>query len=221
MTKMLSLSEAENVFDILPVFAIIVLMPLLVVVSPAMALNQFNVYRVQHFDLQNTRFGSRQSIMNLESVSVSQIKESFAKKCVIFKINDLVDKMETFQTLIDETLAAGILIIIPKNMKSLTDHQMEKFLAFERYLVNKEIQIPVYVTFESKQLSDIYETQSIGSDNASEEDNNRSNIRKIYDSVVANGYQMVIAGPQTTPFKDLIITNIQVLNIFNLIQTYV
>ena len=186
-------------------------MPLLVVVSPAMALNQLNVYRVQHFDLQNTRLGCRQSIMNLESVSVSQIKESFAKKCVIFKMNDLVEKMDTFQTLIEEAVTAGILIIIPKNIRSLSGDQLEKFLSFERYLVNKEIQIPVYLTFESKQLIDIYEMQSKTPQINSEEETNKSNVRKIYDSVVANGYQMVVSGPQTSPVKDLIITNLQVI----------
>ena len=210
---MLGLSEAENVFDILPVLAIMVLMPLLVLVSPVTALNQLTVYRVQHYDLQNSRFGSRQSLMNLESVSVSQIKESFAKKCVIFKMSDLMDKMDTFQTIIDETLAAGILVMIPKNNKyftGLNGQQLDAFLAFERYLVSKEIQIPVYITYESKQLMNIYESHSKMSEMDSDEEVRKSKLQRMYDSVIANGYQMVVSGPQTSPIKDLIITNIQV-----------
>ncbi|XP_054160666.1 BOS complex subunit ncln-like [Oppia nitens] len=206
---MISLSEAESVWDFLPLFAVMVLMPLLVVVSPAMALDQLNVYRVQQFDLHNSRYGSRQSVMNLESISVHQIKESFAKKCVIFKLNELLDQMETFQTIIDETLVAGILIILPKTMKSLNEQQLDKFLTLERFLVSREIQIPIYVTQESKQLLALYEMQSTNIVKDSEEDRQQSNLMKLYDSVMTNGYQLVVSGPQTLPLKDFLVTNVQ------------
>lgn len=209
----MGLSEAESVYDLLPVLAIMVLMPLLVLASPANALSPLTVYRVQHFDLQESRFGSRQSLMNLESVSVSQIKESFAKKCVIFRINDLMDKMDTFQAIIDESLTAGILIMIPKNSNyftGLSDQQLEAFLSFERYLVSKEIQIPIYITYETKQLIDVYESHSKIFDTNSEEEKHKSNVEKMYDSVMANGHQVVVLGPPTAPIKDLVITNIQV-----------
>ncbi|CAG2110176.1 unnamed protein product, partial [Medioppia subpectinata] len=151
---------AQDVFDFLPVFAVIVLMPILIVVSPVMAMNELNVYRVQHFDLHNSRFGSRQSVMNLEAITVSQIKESFAKKCVIFKMTDLMDNMESLMTIIDQTLAAGLLVIIPKTMRSLNEEQMQRLLSFEKSLVTKEIQIAIYVTYESKHILSLYEMQS-------------------------------------------------------------
>jgi hypothetical protein len=210
---MLFISEAEEVL----VFAIMTLMPIVMAVSPVRTLNQYTVYRVQHFDLHNSRFGSRNSIINLEAITVSQIRESFARKCLIFTITDLVLKFDTFQTIIEDQLAAGLLIIIPQTMRSLNSQQLNQLLVFEKSLLNKEIQIPIYLTYESKELLDIYETQKSQLENNFDNDSNKTNVQKLFNSVIANGYQVVVSGPQTTPLKDLIITNIQVL--YSLPQT--
>jgi hypothetical protein len=154
--------------------------------------------------------------MNLEAITVSQIRESFARKCLILTISDLIDKLDTFQTIIEDQLAAGLLIIIPSTMRSLNSQQLNQLLTFEKSLLNKEIQIPIYLTYESKQLLDIYETQKIQLESNSDTDSNKTNVQKLLNSVIANGYQVVVSGPQTTPLKDLIITNIQVLYSLNL-----
>jgi hypothetical protein len=214
---MLFISEAEDVLNFLPIFAIMTLMPIVMSVSPVRALNQYTVYRVQHFDLHNSRFGSRNSIINLEAITVSQIREGFARKCLILRITDLFDKLDTFQTIVEDQLAAGLLIIIPETMRSLNSQQLNQLLIFEKSLLNKEIQIPIYLTYESKELLDIYETQKNQLENNFDNDSNKTNFQKLFNSVIANGYQVVVSGPQTTPLKDLIITNIQVL--YSLPQT--
>ena len=223
--------DTDNIFELfkgsssLPLFAMITIIPLLIIISspiPVIASNnQINVYRMQQYDLPNGHYGCRSSLMSLEARTIHKFKQSFARKCVIVKLNDLLEEIDKFQQLIDETLAAGILVLIPNSFSNLSENDKLRFAQIEKIMMSKEIYIPVYFAHESSQFDQIYQRESLepNSDDKNLDDKNadESNMQKLVKNIAANGYQLTVSSSQTSIIKNSMISSIQVLieRIFN------
>lgn len=203
--------RSSSSFHSLPAFyAIFTVIPIIIAISSgpmvAMASQDFTVYRMQHYDLAGSSHGSRNSIMNLEARTIHQFSESFARKCVIVKFKDLMGKMHSFEDLISQTVAGGVLILLP-NFDSLTQEEVEEFIEMEKLMLSDSIRIPVYFAEESDKLLEIYD--EIDSSYLNLDTKNVSVIQKLISAVTANGYQLVVT-TTSQPIKEPVIANIEV-----------
>ena len=132
-------NEISEMFRYSLPYYIAVLLPILIILSPADASHEFPVYRLQHFDLQGVKYGnwsvqlsldsvgyylpllgSRSSILNYEARSMDT--KLPARKCVILMINEF--SVSRFRELVNEGVGA-ILIIIPADLDSITEDLKE------------------------------------------------------------------------------------------------
>ena len=150
-------NEISELFRFSLPYYIAVLLPILIILSPADAATEFPVYRLQHFDLQGIKYGknlsilhqwsiciilyifnvwflklgSRSSTLNFEARSVDT--RNPARKCVMLMINEF--NPSRFRELINEGVGA-ILIIIPSELESLTDDMREvEPISYEVYMI--------------------------------------------------------------------------------------
>nr|CAG4650810.1 EOG090X02MW [Simocephalus serrulatus] len=193
-------NEISEIFRFSLPYYIAVLLPILIILSPADAATEFPVYRLQHFDLQGVKYGSRSSTLNFEARSIDTRLP--ARKCVILMINEF--SPSRFRELINEGVGA-LLIIIPSDLESLTDDMRENIIDTERFLLNQEIAIPVYFTPHTSKLEEIYTSikESTGKDSAS------SAAQALFGAISANGYQLAVYGNSAKLLTDVQITNIQ------------
>lgn len=63
-------NEISELFRFSLPYYIAVLLPILIILSPADAATEFPVYRLQHFDLQGIKYGKNLSILHLNDLSV-------------------------------------------------------------------------------------------------------------------------------------------------------
>nr|CAG4636847.1 EOG090X02MW [Ceriodaphnia reticulata] len=193
-------NEISELFRYSLPYYIAVLLPILIILSPADAATEFPVYRLQHFDLQGVKYGSRSSTLNFEARSADTRLP--ARKCVILMINEF--NPSRFRELINEGVGA-LLIIIPSELESLSDDMRENILDTEKFLLSQEIAIPVYFTPHSEKLEEIYTSikESTSKDSAS------SAAQALFGAISANGYQLAVYGNQAKLLTDMQITNIQ------------
>nr|CAG4634664.1 EOG090X02MW [Alona affinis] len=193
--------SAFELFRSLPYY-IAVLLPLVIILSPPTtnAAIDFPVYRLQHFDLQGIKYGSRSSVLNFESRSIET--RNPARKCIIMKVQEF--STGRFRELINEGIGA-LLIVLPSDLDSLSDELKENILEAENFLLSQEILIPVYFTYQSSQLDEIYASikESTMKDSAT------SAAQALLGAVFANGYQLAVNGNQAKLLPDQQITNIQ------------
>lgn len=177
----------------------VVLVSIFLVLSPADAAHEFPVYRLQHFDLQGIKYGSRSAIFNFEA-RIDEVRLP-ARKCVIMKIKNFNNIR--FKELITEGVGA-IVIILPADLDSISADLREQILDTERYLLTQEVSIPVYFTLESPQLQEIYENIK----ESTSKDSGSSAAQALLGAVSANGYQLAVYGNQAKPLTDVQISNI-------------
>lgn len=148
--------------------------------------------------------------MNLEARTVQQFSESFARKCVMLRLADIAKAATAFDDLLSQTVAGGILILLPaeKPGTSLTADEEEALLQIETTMLSTTVQIPVYFAVETSEVAEIYE--EIDNTRWVNNDANASATQNLLASVLANGYQMVVAGNQASAIKDPVMTNIEV-----------
>ncbi|XP_046436875.1 nicalin-like [Daphnia pulex] len=193
-------NEISEIFRFPLPYYIAVLVPILFILSPAEAATEFPVYRLQHFDLQGVKYGSRSSTLNFEARSVDTRLP--ARKCVILMINEF--NPSRFRELINEGVGA-LLIIIPSDLESLSNDMRENILDTEKFLLSQEIAIPVYFTHHSQQLEEMYTSikESTSKDSAS------SAAQALFGAISANGYQLAVNGNAAKLLTDVQISNIQ------------
>nr|CAG4646885.1 EOG090X02MW [Megafenestra aurita] len=193
-------NEISEIFRFSLPYYIAVLLPILIILSPADAATEFPVYRLQHFDLQGVKYGSRSSILNFEARSIDTRMP--ARKCVILMINEF--SPSRFRELINEGVGA-LLIVIPSDLESLTEDMKENIIDTEKFLLSQEITIPVYFTPHTPKLEEIHTSikESTDKDSAS------SAAQALFGAISANGYQLAVYGNSAKLLTDVQITNIQ------------
>ncbi|XP_064621002.1 BOS complex subunit ncln-like isoform X2 [Lineus longissimus] len=168
-------------------------------VSPVSAAQEFTVYRMQHFDLQGTQYGCRNAIVNLDVRPLDAAM--LTRRCVLTKLKELT--IEKFREML--TQGAGALVVMLPQRESLTEEEKEHLMDLETGMMQEEINMPVYFTDETDDLMQIYGDikTSVNSDQAG------SATEALFSSATANGFQMVVNGPQAKVKHDFKVANIQ------------
>lgn len=199
----MGLDQITEIFDLmrysLPYY-LTVLLPLIIILSPTDAATEFPVYRLQHFDLQGIKYGSRSSLLNFEARSIDTRLP--ARKCVMLMINEF--SSSRFRELINEGVAA-LLIIIPSDLDSVTEDLKDNILETEKFLLSQEINIPVYFTPFTPELEEIY----LNIKETTSKDSATSAAQALLGAVFASGYQLAVNGNQAKLLTDMQISNIQ------------
>ncbi|RWS07274.1 hypothetical protein B4U79_15267 [Dinothrombium tinctorium] len=208
-------SDAENILNssssgtLSAFFAMLTIIPILIAITSPLtvkASQELTVYRMQEYDFQSTTHGCRNSIMNLEAKTAQLVSHSFARKCVVVKMLHLIENRDLFDELLSESVAGGLLILIPPDFRDFTAEQEDGFLLLEKTLLTQTVQIPVYFAIETPELLSIYDEIELSSHGKRE---NISTSEKIFNAVVANGYQIVVGGSQASPIKNVIVSSIE------------
>ncbi|CAL1531840.1 unnamed protein product [Lymnaea stagnalis] len=177
--------------------------PILIIISPVSPVNaaqEFGVYRMQHYDLQGTSYGSKNSIINMEARSVNS--KMLTRRCAVAKLQDVT--MPKYRDLMTQN-AASLLIILPKNLNNLSLDEKQLLQSLEQELLQEPSSVPVYFTTESEYLDDIYLDVQEGNSG----DNAPTAWEALLSSASANGFQLVISGSPAEALPDFEIANIQ------------
>lgn len=197
--------EADGIFEFLrgtlPYYTF-AFVPIIIMVSvtPVLGAHEFTVYRMQQFDLQGVPHGCRNSIVNVEARTLNTA--SYSRRCIVARLSQL--SQSHYQDIIHQG-AAGLLILLPSNISSLTLREQQHILELEKSLLEEEVNIPVYFTEETPEMEEIYNSvqKSPSSERAS------SATEELLGSVSTSGYQLVISGSGPKPQTDIQIASIQ------------
>jgi hypothetical protein len=129
---------------------------------------EFQVYRMQQFDLLGNRYGSRSTLVNFEARTLNS--KSFTRKSVLIRLNGLT--IEKFRSLVQQSVGS-IIIALPfkyddthkevKKTNKIINFFLKKSVFFknikflEANLLKEEIKIPVYFVLETPELSKYFE----------------------------------------------------------------
>uniref|UniRef100_A0A914VSA6 BOS complex subunit NCLN n=1 Tax=Plectus sambesii TaxID=2011161 RepID=A0A914VSA6_9BILA len=140
----------------------------------------FHAYRLQHFDLQGTQYGSRGWRVMYEAAALDS--KTLLRRCLVTLWRDLVnrDLSQTF----DKTLGAA-LIIIPADLDALSGQDRQLFLEFERQLVSQAYDVAVYVAPSTPQLR-----ETLVSLQTAQRHEQSSAFSALLHAVTANSFQI-------------------------------
>lgn len=184
--------------------SVLLFVPLLILLSPgvgpAAAAQEFAVYRMQQYDLHGTAYGCRNALVNVEARPIES--SMLTRRCVITRLRELT--LDKYRDILSQG-AGGLLVLLPRNMTDLNDKDKEHLLELEQDMLQEETQVPVYFTEETRELLQIYRDikHAVNSDQAG------SAAEALMSSASANGFQMVVAGPQAKALNDFQVVNIQ------------
>jgi hypothetical protein len=157
------------------------------------AAQEFQVYRMQQFDMPSgNHLGSQANLLNMEARTINAKPSLISRRCVIVKLNDFT--LERYRILVSQ-YAGSILVILPS--KQYDQEQAQALKSLEAQLLHEEVKIPVYFIHENKQILDFYDY--IDTDKSSSVDSTA--LQALIDSVVANGFQFVINSAQSKPIS--------------------
>ncbi|XP_033634705.1 nicalin-1-like [Asterias rubens] len=176
------------------------LVPVLIMISPVHAAHEFSAYRMQQFDLHGTQFGCRNALVNMEARPINT--PVLTRRCIITKLADLT--AVRYRDMMEQS-AGGLLILIPKELSTLPQEVIKHWLELEPQMMEQETTMPVYFAHEDEDLLEILEEvqRAGGSDQAG------TAAEALLGAVYANGFQMVVSGPQAKPIKDAPIISLQ------------
>ncbi|CAD5118444.1 DgyrCDS7151 [Dimorphilus gyrociliatus] len=183
-------------------YSLIYFIPLLVIIAPTnpvSAAQEFAVYRMQHFDLQNTVYGSRGALVNVEARSIDA--RMLTRRCVLAKLAEVT--AEKIRDMLTQN-AAGIMIILPAKLWEMGKEDQDHLLNLEKELMSEEISMPIYFTTTTEEIEKIYNDVKV----AVNSDQSPSAAEAIIKSASANGYQIVINGANVRAMNDYQLTNI-------------
>lgn len=169
-------------------------------VSPAMAAQEFNVYRMQQFDLQGSSYGSKNSIVNMEARPIDS--KVLTRRCVVARLHDVT--MPKLRDLVTNN-AGALLVLLPPDLSKLSADEIDHLQSLERDLMQEDTPLPVFFAHESEELREIYEDLVHGA----AADQADSAWEALLSSATANGFQMVVNGAQAKSLPDFQITNLQ------------
>lgn len=198
---------AESVLEFLrgnlliyPLFVV----PLLIAISPmtpVLGAHEFTVYRMQHFDLHGVPHGCRNSILNMEAKTL--YTTPYTRRCVVARLSELTHI--TYQEIIHQN-AGGLLILIPRDLSSLPSTEQQVIMELEKHMLEDDVTIPIYFTYENQEILDIYYSME---QTSPFQQKPRSAAEEIPSSITSSGYQLVVSGPAPKAQTDTQIVSIQ------------
>ncbi|XP_076330796.1 BOS complex subunit ncln isoform X1 [Tachypleus tridentatus] len=198
--------ETDGFFEIIKgtvPFYTIVFIPLFILISPmtpVLGAHEFTVYRMQHFDLHGTPHGCRSAAVNMEARTLGS--QTYTRRCVIAWLRDLTHAH--FEEIVQQG-AGGLLALLPTNFSSLKPEEKQHIMELERSLLEEEVQIPVYFSLETPELTEIYRNVQKSSSGKQA----GSAAEELWGTLSASGFQLVVSNSQTKAQSDIQVTNIQ------------
>lgn len=197
------LEEVDEIFKGYLPYYILIVLPIFIIISPGNPVSasaEFPVYRMQHYDLHGVAHGCRSAGINLEARSLTSW--SSPRHCVVAKLKDLT--IDNFRNI--KLKAGALLIMLPQDFSNLNDEDKEHFLLLENAMVAQEISIPVYFSRYSKKLDIIVNEISQGLDT---NDMSKSAAETMFNSIAANGYQIVVSSSNPSIKTDAKVATVQ------------
>lgn len=184
-------------------YYLLLVLPVFIIISPAnpvVASHEFTVHRMQQYDIHGVAHGCRSSAVNLEARSLSGWGTS--RHCVVAKLQDLsVDQFRDIRA-----KAGALLIVLPRTISALSSEEKQHLMLLEDVMMAQEISIPVYFAVWTPELEEIVTdiTYSFITD-----DKAGSAAEAIFNSISANGYQIVISPGTASAKQDIKIATLQ------------
>nr|CAG4651661.1 EOG090X02MW [Triops cancriformis] len=182
-------------------YYLVVMLPVFIILSPApvQAAHEFTVYRMQHYDLHNSHYGSRSALASFDARSLETRLP--ARKCILTPIMDIT--VARFKELVQEN-AGAIVLMLPNDLAKLEAKLRDHILELEVALLGEEVPIPVYFVYETPEVLEIYRNivATTRGDSAS------SAAAALMDTVLASGFQLSVSGSQAKAITDVHIANI-------------
>ncbi|XP_071168410.1 BOS complex subunit ncln-like [Mytilus edulis] len=175
--------------------------PILVLISPVNTAHEFSAFRMQQYDLHGTHHGCQAAQVNMEARPIDA--KMITRRCIVTKMKEFT--MAKYRDLIQEN-AGALLIILPRNLTSLSEDDRQHLQTVEKDLAEEgSVSIPVYFAEETDELLQVYDAIQLGNTG----DQAASALEALMSGASANGFQMVVGGPQSKSLPDFQITNIQ------------
>ena len=182
--------------------SILFFVPIVILISPVNTAHEFTAFRMQQYDLHGTHHGCQSSQVNMEARPIDA--KMITRRCIVTKMKEFT--MAKYRELIQEN-AGALLIMLPKNITALSEEDTQHLQTIERDLLVEEgtVSIPVFFSEETDELLQIYDAIQLGNSG----DQAASAVEALMSGANANGFQMVVGGPQSKSLPDFQITNIQ------------
>ncbi|XP_053968165.1 BOS complex subunit NCLN isoform X1 [Anastrepha ludens] len=202
------LDDAENFADIfrggLPY--LLIALPILLICSanPVLASSEFSVQRMSQFDVNGVAYGCRASALSLEAKSL--YTWSTGRHCVLTKLQDLT--IDQFREIRQK--AGGLVILLPKNVSSMTFDEKEHLNLLEQAMLAQPNSIPIYFSPYNLELERIItDVTRTSSNNVEGKSQRNSAASELFASISANGYQVIVSGASHVASKNSRIPIIQ------------
>jgi len=199
------IGDTENLFDLLKIMpstvCLLMAIPLFFMSAPCvLGSHDFPVFRMQQYDLNGIKFGSRGAAINLEARALSS--ENLIRRCAVVRASELT--IEHLQKAVSDGLSA-LLILIPVNYDKLNEEQQQQLQQLEMELLEAELPIPVYFAHETSNVKSLYEeiVLAINGDGAS------SALKAMTTVASANSFHFVTDGGESKAINDFPIISLQ------------
>lgn len=208
--------EADNFADIfrggLPYYLLITL-PILIICSsnPVLASSEFTVQRMSQFDVNGVSYGCRASALTLEAKSLYSWGTS--RHCVVAKFQEMT--IDQFREIRQK--AGGLVILLPKDIASLSAEDKEHLILLEQAMLAQVSSIPVYFSTYNEELDQVITdiTEASDTSKATQQTTSSGKIERpsalseLLNMISANGYQVVVSGASHSANKQSKIPIIQ------------
>ena len=119
-----------------------------------------DIYRLIQYDQGDRQFGSRRASVNMMAVPHTSNRD-LSRRAVVLEFASVTE--ELLDELLVERSAGALFIVLPKSVDTVTTEALKKWRSVENSLINREISVPIYFTFDSdqaRQLRSIIDQQS-------------------------------------------------------------
>ncbi|XP_073846118.1 BOS complex subunit NCLN isoform X2 [Musca autumnalis] len=186
--------DADNFADIfrggLPYYLLLAL-PIMIICSanPVLASSEFTVQRMSQFDVNGVSYGCRASALSLEAKSL--YTWSTSRHCVVAKFQDVT--IDQFKEIRQK--AGGLVLLLPQNVSTMSSEDKEHLNLLEQAMMTQSISVPVYFSQYNTELEKIVNDISRNTASANKK-NSRDNsaLNEVFNSISANGYQIIVTG---------------------------
>lgn len=204
------LGGTENLFDLMREMpssvCVLLIVPLILITAPTVvsAGQDFPVFRMQQYDFAGVKYGSRTALINLEARSLAS--ENLIRRCAVVKIHQL--NIEQLKTAISNGLS-GLLILLPTDLDGLITaggDKLDRLRKLEEELLETELPIPVYFTYESEDITQLYNEvdAAVNSDTAT------SAVRALSTVAMVNSFHLVTEpSTESKPLSDFQVISLQ------------
>lgn len=199
------IGDTENIVELMKIIpssvCILMVIPLVLMTAPSVyGSHDFPVFRMQQYDLNGVKFGSRGAAINLEARSLSS--ENLIRRCAVVRASEL--SIGHLQKAVSDGLSA-LLILLPVNYEKLLEDQQQQLQQLEQDLLEAELPIPVYFAHETRNVKSLYEEiiLAINGDAAS------SALKAMTTVASANSFHFVTDGGESKQLNDFPIISLQ------------